>query len=161
LCVDGFHVSRRKDDLEDYITEVTLVRLERPDLADLIAGEHDEETEAALAQAREKRARLEAFYDAAAAGELTPAALSRIEARLLPEIEALERRAQAQFTSPLVAAIAGPNARERWATLTLTQRREVISTLMTVRIMPTVRGSRDFRPEAIEVVWRTTTTDEG
>ena len=32
----------------------------------------------------------------------------------------------------------------------------VISTLMVVRILPTVRGSRTFRPESVEIVWRST-----
>jgi len=155
LCVDGFHVSRNEDDVDEFVTEVVLARLERPDLADVLAESRDDDgTAVALAEAREKRARLEGFYDAAAAGELTPAALSRIEARLLPEIDAADRRARAAVTSPLVGDTAGPDARKRWAKLTLPQRREIISTLMTVRIMPTVRGSRVFRPESIAITWK-------
>jgi site-specific DNA recombinase len=156
LCVDGFHVSRREVETDELITEVVLRRLEQPDLADLLADARNDETTAALAEARAKRARLDAFYDAAAAGELTPQALARIEARLLPEIEAADRRARVAVTSPLVAQTAGPDARAKWAELTMPQRREIISTLMTVRIMPTVRGARHFRPESIEVIWKTT-----
>jgi len=155
LCVDGFHVSRRETDVDEFVTEVVLARLERPDLADVLAYKSlDDETTAALAEAREKRARLEGFYDTAAAGELTPAALARIEARLLPEIKAAERRARATVTSPLVAATAGVDARTHWAELSLPQRREIISTLMSVRILPTVRGSRTFNPESIAIEWR-------
>jgi hypothetical protein len=135
------------------VVELTLA-LAREMLAG--AGRGDVDPAAALAEAREKRARLEGFYDAAAAGELTPAALARIEARLLPEIEAAESRAQAQITSPLVAEVAGSEARNRWAKLGLPQRREIIATLMVVRILPTVRGSRTFRPESVEIVWRST-----
>ncbi len=154
LCVDGFHVSRRVTDTDNFVTEVVLARLERPDLADAFTDTADAETAAALAEAREKRARLDGFYDAAAAGELTPAALARIEARLLPEIEAADGRARAAVTSPLVAEVAGSQARDRWVKLTLPQRREIVSTLMTVRIMPTIRGSQVFRPESIEIEWR-------
>ncbi len=154
LCVDGFHVSRREDDVDAYITEVTLQRLERPDLADLMANEPDADTTAALAEAKEKRSRLNEFYDAAAAGELTPQALCRIEARLLPEIEAAEKRALPQFTSPLVTEVAGSEARERWEKLPIPAKREVISTLMTVRIMPSTRGRRTFDPESVQVEWR-------
>src|SRR3954469_11815229 len=78
LCVDGFHVSRRETDTDEYVTEVVLCRLARPDLADAFTDATDAKTAAALAEAREKRARLEGFYDTAAAGELTPAALARI-----------------------------------------------------------------------------------
>lgn len=154
LCEAKFCVSRREADVDHLVTEVTLRRLERPDLADLMTHAADDETSSALAEAREKRARLEAFYDTAAAGELTPQALARIEARLLPEIEAADRRARAVVTSPLVAATAGAEARKRWAALSLPQRREIISTLMQIRIMPTVRGARNFRPESIEIEWR-------
>jgi hypothetical protein len=156
LCVEKFCVSRRETDVDEYITEVVLARLERPDLADVLTDAHDAETAAALGEAREKRARLDGFYDTAAAGELTPAALARIEARLLPEIEAAERRARAVVTSPLIAAVAGSEARDRWAKLTLPQRREIISTLMVVRILPTVRGTKTFRPQSVAVEWRAT-----
>jgi hypothetical protein len=154
LCVDGFHVSRREDVLDEYVTETVLRWLERPDNAERLTEPADEETAAALAEARDKRARLDGFYDAAAAGELTPQALARIEARLLPEIEAAEHRAQAAVTSPLVADVAGVEARQRWARLSLPQRREIISTLMSIRIMPTVKGSRTFRRESVEIVWK-------
>jgi site-specific DNA recombinase len=154
LCVDGFHVSRRETDVDEYVTEVVLCRLERPDLADAFTDTADAETAAALAEAREKRARLDGFYDAAAAGELSPQALSRIEARLLPEIEAAEQRALPRFTSPLVTEVAGSEARERWERLPITARREVISTLMTIRIMPSTRGRRTFDPESVAIEWR-------
>lgn len=154
LCVDGFHVSRREDDVDAYVTEVTLQRLERPDLSDLMASEPDADTAAALAEAHEKRARLDGFYDAAAAGELTPQALSRIEARLLPEIEVAEKRALPRFTSPLVTEIAGSEVRERWERLPLTAKREVITTLITVRIMPSTRGRRTFDPDAVAIEWK-------
>jgi hypothetical protein len=44
---------------------------------------------------------------------VTPQTLSRIEARLLLEVDAAERRALPRFTSPLVTAVAGSDARER------------------------------------------------
>ncbi|WP_324276822.1 zinc ribbon domain-containing protein [Blastococcus brunescens] len=155
LCVDGFHVSRNEDDTDEYVTEVILTRLERPDAADLTAdSSKNPDREDALAEAQEKRARLDGFYDAAAAGELTPQALARIEARLLPEIEAAEQRARTTWTSRLVGEVAGPGVRDWWETkATLAQKREVISTMATVRILPTTRGARSFRPESIAVDW--------
>ncbi len=154
LCVEGFHVSRREDYTDALVEGVTVGRLQQPDLVQLMAAEDDEETGVALAEAREKRARLDAFYDSAAAGDLTPAALSRIEAKLLPEIAAAEKRAQRAAMSPVVADTAGPDAEQRWAQLSLPQKREIINTLMTVRILPTGRGARTFRPESVEIVWK-------
>jgi hypothetical protein len=154
LCVDGFHVSRREDDVDEFVTEVTLQRMERPDLADLMASEPDAETAAAQAKAAELRARLDAFYLEAAAGGLSPAALSAIEARLLPEIEAAEKKALPKFVSPLVTEVAGSEARERWEQLPITAKREVISTLMTIRIMPTTPGRRTFDPDSVAIEWK-------
>ncbi|NEN51041.1 recombinase family protein [Modestobacter muralis] len=155
LCVDGFHVSRREDLVDNLVEAVTVARLQRPDVLELLAAGDDEDVAGALDEVREKRARLEGFYDAAAAGNLTAAALSRIEANLLPEIAAAERRAHGAVLSPIVADVAGHDAAERWAGLTMPQKREVITTLMEVRIMPAGRGNRAFRPEDIEITWRT------
>ncbi|MGI8680815.1 MAG: recombinase family protein, partial [Mycobacteriales bacterium] len=95
LCPDGFHVSRRQDHVDDLVTKVLVTRLARPDVLELLGGaQSDDRVSAALGEAAEKRARLESFYDSAAEGELTPAALARIEARLIPEIEAAERYAR-------------------------------------------------------------------
>jgi site-specific DNA recombinase len=157
LCVTGFHVSRREDWVDDYVERVTVARLSRPDILELLADgdEQEAEVKAARAEAVEKRARLEGFYDAAAAGELTPAALARIEARLLPEIDSAETRARRVAIPSVLRDVAGPDAAEVWAGLPLTAKREVIGLLMTVRIMPTRRGSRTFDPDSVKIEWRT------
>ena len=85
---------------------------------------------------------------------MTPQALSRTEARLLPEIDAAERWALPRFTSPLVTAVAGSDARERWEKLPISATREVICMLMTVRIMLSTRGPRTFDPESVQVDWK-------
>jgi site-specific DNA recombinase len=154
ICVDGFHVSRREDHVDDFVTAVILERLSRPDVLDLLADNDDAEVQAAQAQAAELRARLHGFCDAAAAGELTPAALARIEATLLPQIEQAEKRARTAVVSPVVAAAAGPDIAERWGALPLSTRRELIDTLMMVEIMPTGKGRRQFDPSSIRITWK-------
>ncbi len=154
LCVDGFHVSRKESDVDAFVEAVVVERLSRPDLLELMTAGESDDVAAALEEAREKRARLQGFYDAAAVGDLTPAALSRIEARLLPEIDAAERRAQRASVSPVLADVTGPDAEKRWQALTLPQKREVISLLMRVRILPARRGARTFDPETVAVDWR-------
>jgi DNA invertase Pin-like site-specific DNA recombinase len=156
MCVSGFHVSRREDWVDELVENVAVARLARPDILDLLADdEHGEEIQAARAEVAEKRARLESFYDAAAAGELTPAALSRIEARLLPEIESARARAHhVAIPTTALREIARPDAARVWRDLPLTTKREVISVLMTVRIMPTKRGGRTFNPANVEIEWK-------
>ncbi len=155
LCVDGFHVSRKESDVDALVEAVVIGRLSRPELLELMTAGESEDVAAALGEAREKRARLQGFYDAAAAGDLTPAALSRIESRLLPEIEAAEKRAQRATAAPILADVAGRDAPERWSELSLPQKREVISLFMRVRILPARRGARTFDPETVAIEWRT------
>jgi site-specific DNA recombinase len=154
LCVDGFHVSRKKENVEDFITAVILERLKRPDLAKLMAADPaDDDATTAAGEVAELRSRLESFYDEAAGGTLTPSALARIESRLLPQIEAAEKRARRSHSAPLLDAVAGPNAEELWESLTLEQRREVISLLCRVRILRGKPGARSFDPASVQIEW--------
>jgi site-specific DNA recombinase len=77
---------------------------------------------------------------------VTPQALSRIEARLLPEIDAAGRRALPRFASSLVAEVAGADAREWWAHLTIVQKWEVIWTPTEIRLMKSSRGGGPEQP---------------
>jgi site-specific DNA recombinase len=148
-CRAKQHVSRREAAVDEVVKVAIVQRLMRPDV--LLADEQGgEDSAAARAEAAEKRAGLEGFYDAAAGGELTPAALARIEARLLPEIESAERRARPRTTSPLVQDTAGPAA-AAWQRLTTEQRREVVDLLCEVRIHPAGRGKRIFDPGTVEI----------
>jgi DNA invertase Pin-like site-specific DNA recombinase len=154
FCVDGFHVSRKESDVDGLVEAVVIGRLSQPDLLDLLTAGESEDVQAAMSEVREKRARLDSFYDAAAAGQLSAAALARIEARLLPEIEAAQRRAARVTVAPVLGNAAGPQAEARWATLMMPQRREVVALLMTVEIMPAGRGARTFDPRTVTIAWR-------
>ena len=155
MCIDGFHVSRKKEYVDDLVTAVVTARLSRPDLADLIAPDQsDDDATIAANELAELRARLNGFYDEAATGGLSPSALARIESRLLPQIAAAEKKAHRSHTAPLLDAVAGADAEQRWVKLSLEQRREVIGLLCAVRILPARRGARTFDPETVEIAWR-------
>lgn len=152
-CIDQWHVTRNVVPVDAKVERVICVLLSRPDVADLFDVDDGAAVEA-RAEVAELKARLEAFYDAAAAGELTPQALARIEARLLPQVEAAERRARTAVVSPAVAGAAGPDAAERWKELALPVKREVIRELVTVRILPVGQGRRTFDPDSVEITPR-------
>lgn len=157
LCVDGFHVSRKKENVEDFVTAVVIERLSRPDLADLMSpASTDRDATAAAGEVAELRARLEGFYDKSAEGVLSPSALVRIEARLLPQIADAEKRARRIHSAPLLDTIAGPDAGRAWQALTLEQQREVITLLCDVRILRGTPGARCFDPTTIQVLWKAT-----
>jgi len=135
------------------VEQIAIARLNRPDLAELLAGD-DSAASAALDEARALRARLDSFYDSAAAGEITPAALARIEAGLLPKIEAAERKATPSTASPLLTMFTVGDAEQTWAALSIAQRRDLLRVLMVPVIHKTRQGARRLDPEFIEIKWK-------
>lgn len=150
-----FEVSRNQEPVDDFVERLVIARLERADaLPSMAPASQNDGAAAARGEAAEKRARLEGFYDAAAAGQVTPAALARIESQLLPEIAAADKRGRGSLASPLLGDVAGPAAAQAWAGLTMPQRREVVMALCKVRIMAVGRGRRIFDPDSIRIEWR-------
>jgi site-specific DNA recombinase len=152
-CSRNHCVARAQHLADGYVTAVAVARLNRPDLADLLAGD-DSAANAALDEARALRARLDSFYDSAAAGEITPAALARIEAGLLPKIETAERKATPSTASPLLAMFTAGDAEQTWAALSIPQRRDLLRVLLTPVIHRTRQGARQLDPESIEIAWK-------
>ncbi len=135
------------------MTEVVLARLSQPDIRDLIAGD-DVASMDALREARALRARLETFYDAAAAGEVTSSALARIEATLLPKIVVAERQSASSAVSPMLTEFGGGHARAVWEGLGVAQRRELVTTLLTPVILRTQQGARRLNVDDIRIEWK-------
>ena len=154
ICGGKFCVSRTVAWLEPLVSEAVIQRLESPDVVALLAR-GDKDASAAYDEARALRERLDAFVDQAADGELSPAALARIEARLRPQIAAAERRARASIASPLVARVAGPHARRMWDDeLTMPEKRELVRALVEVRIFRGAhRALRNGNPNLIHLRW--------
>jgi DNA invertase Pin-like site-specific DNA recombinase len=154
LC-EGSCVGRRADMVDLLVTEAIIERLSRPDATALFAKASDKRVTEALDHMDTLRKRLDGFVEAAAAGKISPASLAGIEAKLLPQIEAAEKQARTAVTSPLVAAMAGPDARRQWARMTVKDRRTVVRALVEVVINPSTAGTRRFNPTDIEVIWKT------
>ena len=147
-CAEGFCVKRRGEWVDRKVEAVVVELLQRPETLSVLAdGDDQAEVRTALA---EKRARLEEFYDLAADDELTPKALARVEAKMLPQIEELEARLSARGRLSLVGAAAGAGAAERWPSLPVEVRRQVVAALVKVRILPTRPGPK-FDPSSVEV----------
>ncbi|MDQ3762218.1 MAG: recombinase family protein [Actinomycetota bacterium] len=155
-CSERFCVVRSQRDLDELVSELVVARLSTPDAWSLFprSGE-DTNTDQAAETVRALRARLDGFYTQAAAGEITPAGLARVEQRLLPQIADAERRARPRRLPAVVVDLAeAPDAAATWEQLSVPQRREVVRTLLLVRILPTGRGTQRFDPERIQIVWR-------
>ncbi|MFE6742318.1 recombinase family protein [Streptomyces tubercidicus] len=134
----GHCVAITKDILDRHLTALVIERLSRPDAAELLA-EDDQQAEriaALLAEAAEKRATLDETADKVAKREMTVTMAVRIEAQLLPEVEALEQQAEEASTAPVLRGLIRSDVADVWPTLPLTQQREVIKALMDVTMLP-------------------------
>lgn len=153
-CKTGNHLVRNAEPIDNLIRDVVLGRLARPDAVDLIAQDRPDVTGLAT-EATALRARRDQLAEDYGAGLVTRSQLlagtRQIEARLA-DIEA--RLADAAQTTVLAAFADRGDVRAIWDMLDLEQRRAVIETLMTVILHSPGQGARRFRPETVEIGWR-------
>ena len=149
------HVVRDQASVDDLVTRVIIGRLSLPDAAELLV-ESDRADEAAVAAGRvqELQDRLNDAAEAYAAGAVTLAQLTTINAAVRPKLD----EAQVAAASPNRARVLGDlvdatDPAAVWEQLTPERRRAVVDLLVEVRIMPTGKGRR-FDPEQVRVSWR-------
>lgn len=153
-CLDCRRVCRLKSKVDRVVEAAVVSFLERDDCRELLAPPaQDDGVQAALAQVEALTVRLEGFYDQAAAGDLSPAGLARVEQRLLAEIGEAKQRARRITVAPVLELVMGSDAAVKWTNLTRVQQREVIRELMSVQIMPMGRGRRVFDPLSVRITW--------
>lgn len=108
------------------------------------------------------RARLEEWRISAAHGETSPASLAQIEAQIKADmVKAQRREMEASAPRVLLDLVDGaggdlPVIHERWDSMPIPARREIISTLVTVHVEPaTRRGTRlnPFDPNRVVLDW--------
>jgi hypothetical protein len=150
-CKQSFHTARREDLTDQVVVDIILARLNQPDILDLLTdNDQDTAVREAVAEAEQKRARLDTFIDAAADGSITAAALARIETKLMAEIDAAEARARRASTGHVLDQAVGID-RAHWDALPMATRRDIITAICDVTIMPAGRGHRTFDPTLIKV----------
>ncbi|WP_165975996.1 recombinase family protein [Actinomadura rubrisoli] len=134
-----------KSVVDNYINGLVIERLSRPDAAELLTEDalRAEHAAAALAEAEEKRAILDETADKVAAGTMSVAMASRIEARLLPEIEAAELRANDAGIAPVLREVIRPDIGKVWPKLPMARRREVVRALMDITVTPPLPKDTD------------------
>lgn len=136
-------VSARIDEMDQVVDRMIIRWLRRNDAAGVFAPEVDDAAvQAARRELRELREYLDEFYDDAPDKRVSAAAVARVEARTLPQIEALEARIRKLTTPPALQALAGVDVAGSWTTLPVGTRREVIHHLAEVRLSPVGRAGR-------------------
>lgn len=146
------HVSRMAEPVEDYVSQVIVARLSRPDATALLQSGTGPDLELLRTQAMALRERLDGLAVEFADGELTASQLrtatERIRTKLAEAEAALADSAKVDTLGPLVLS---GNVQAAWDTMDTARRRAVVEMLVTVTIHPPGRGVRTFRPETVTI----------
>jgi site-specific DNA recombinase len=140
--IHAHHASVPMADADELVTLAVLRRLAQPDLYKHLVSGSDER----VVRARAEAARLRAELDEWAAADISAHAFAIREGKLLPLIEAAEKRAE-ELTVPLALRdllTPGADIAARWAAMTVAARRDVIRLLFPkLRLLPGKGPARD------------------
>lgn len=147
---------RNEAKVDELVKEVIVARLQQPDALLWLAGDDDRAREAGE-RVEALQARLDAAADRYAEGVLDLAQLERISEKIKPQIAAAERDRLAHLSmvdADRLALLAGPQARQSWDALTVSQRHDMLLALgVRVKIDRAGRGPV-FKPETVRVEWK-------
>jgi site-specific DNA recombinase len=149
------HVSRSAAPVEEWVSEVVIARLSRPDAAELLRDDKRPDIEALHAESAALRSRLDQLATDWADGAMTSSQLRTATSRLKTKLAAVEAqmadRARVDVFGGLVQA---GDVRAVWEALSVSKRRGVIDALMTIRLRSPGKGVRTFRPETVIITPR-------
>jgi hypothetical protein len=147
------HFSRMAEPVDNYVTEVILRILSRPDARELLSKKRAPDTAAMHEELVALRTRLEGvaveFADGALTGAQLRAMTERLRTRITEAEAALADAGRVDVLGPLVSS---DDVWRVWKSLTLERKRAVIETLADITIYPPGRGTRIFRPETVDIV---------
>lgn len=151
-------VSRLQEPLDQLVTGVVLGRMADPEFREAFTApaERPDDGPDPHVELAALEARLRAFDEAAETGELSPAAYGRMEARLVPQIEAARARTVVErIPAPVRDLVEADDPPELWHSdrFSLPRKRAAIRYLLDVTILPIVgrRGLHGFDPSRIDI----------
>jgi site-specific DNA recombinase len=146
------YATRNLERVDEVVRAAVVARLSRPDAAALLSPEVD--VTALRSKVTELRDRRDGLAALLADGLLTPDAVRTQAKRLADQIGDLERQIDAATgSSPLAPLVDSENVATTFDGLPVKTRREVVRTLLDVRILPAGKGIR-FTPEQVELTWK-------
>lgn len=156
-CESRKHFLRTAGPIEDYVTDHLLERLTRPDAAELITPKASTDEAAALRRDEIKlRARLDGLAEAFAAGDIDASQLQAGSKRARTDLDRVTAHLAALAQSPAVAAlVSADDITHEWTSMDIDVQRDVVSSVMDVKILGLGRGVRTFKPESVQIGWKT------
>jgi site-specific DNA recombinase len=149
-------VQRKREQVDELVGMVVIERLSRPDAAGIFDAD-DSAAKEARERAEAVRARLDNAADEYAAGSIDARQLSRITARLRPELEAAEAEARRSRPVALPESADGlltDKAAAVWAALPVTAKRMVLEIIgLRVVINRRQKAGPGFEAGTVQVEW--------
>ncbi|MGO1225823.1 recombinase family protein [Brachybacterium paraconglomeratum] len=160
-CVNG-HIMRRGEIIDDFVSEVCITRLSKPDTLDLLAPKPDVVDIRVLHSRRiALGGRRKSVLKQLASGRATEADAEEALDDLADQLRTVDAEiARAVATDPLAELVGIKDARAWWhdEERTLARRRSVVEALMTVIIHPVGPGRRittfDAAADTVEIGWK-------
>lgn len=148
------HFARMAVPVDEFVEELVVARLSRPDARDLLLAPRTADTAALHKESVGLRERLDALAVAFADGSVSASQLrsgtDRIRVRLAEVDAILADAGKADVLGELVAA---DDVAAVWYGYVTDRKRTVIRALMNVTLHATGRGVRTFRPETVGIDW--------
>lgn len=158
VCEASAHLGRRIEPVDDFVEQVMVQRLAQPDAAHAFAVDPGVADHAAelRTERRTLTDRLDDLAEAFAAGEVTRAQLTKATATMRDRLDAIAAELPTLVDDPVVGELtSADDVADAWEHLAVDQRRSVIGLLADVTVHPPGRGARTFKPETVEITWRT------
>jgi hypothetical protein len=158
-CADSTgHFSRKAEPVDEYVSEVMIARLSRADAADLFAAPTNTPNKSELIQEadciRRKLDGLAVLYEE---GALTAKGVRQSSERLKAQLADIDEKLAEVNGTPRAARtiVKAADVRAAWESLEVADRREIIRVLAVIHIHPPGRGAVTFRPETVQIKWKT------
>jgi site-specific DNA recombinase len=150
------HFSRKRQPVDEYVSEIMIARLSRPDAIDMFSPPKESPGGANLHRdADQLRKRLDGLAEAYADGALTASQLRKGSERLRTQLVQIEERLAEVSLIPKAArtVATASDVRAAWESLEVADQREIIRALAVVHLDSPGRGSWKFRPETVRIEW--------
>lgn len=154
-CSHCFGLRRKQADVDAYVSQEIVTELAKPGAAGVLAGpDYSASVAAAQQELATLLARLELAADKFGSGVWTDTQVDRLNAQVLPRIDALQAEIRASLPRPELSHMTGPGAAAAWESATLEIQRVLVDILCTVTLLPVGKGSRKFSADSVRIDWK-------
>jgi site-specific DNA recombinase len=150
------HFSRKAEPVDDYVSEIIIARLSKPDAAELFTSQFPDTKKSELIREADRiRTKLDELAALLEDGTLTAKGVRESSERLRAQLSEVDEKLAEVNGVPKAARTlaAAADVRSAWNALEIPDRREVIRVLAKVFIHPPGRGAREFQPETVQIEW--------